>query len=412
MMKPLITTKAAVIVGAWQLGFAAAACVLTLALPLAARAQRHLKTDLATGAAFAPDGKLWVVGLDAAKHLFVQRAESLQPLVWSAPQLLDTGEDEIAADGESRPKIAFGPNPWAVISYTMPLEKPYTGFIRMLRSTDEGRHFSTPFTVHQDRQPITHRFDSIVFDQQGVLHTVWIDKRDQTPQGSGKPYPAAAAYHNTSTDGGATFGPDTKLADHTCECCRIALAPDGRGEIHALWRHVFDGEIRDHAFASLNHANPTPITRSTYDEWNIAACPHHGPGLARATESEPDAAYHAVWFGIRGRTAAAVAAVRYARLSSSGAPLDGSLRVLPDARAEHADVAAQGAHVVVVWRSTEGSLTRLRAWVSDDGGRHFSLRELAQAQGPNDHPRLAQQGSKIVVIWRLPQEIQVHDISL
>ena len=74
---------------------------------------------------------------------------------------------------------------------------------------------------------ITHRFESLALDAQGALHTVWIDKRDleAAPRvGNKLAYRGAAIYRNVSLDGGATFGPDTKVADHSCECCRIALA--------------------------------------------------------------------------------------------------------------------------------------------------------------------------------------------
>jgi hypothetical protein len=66
--------------------------------------------------------------------------------------------------------------------------------------------------------------------------------------------------------------------------------------------------------------------------------------------------------------------------------------------------------VAVVWRSSEGATTTLKAWLSKDGGQSFSLRTLGQATGYNDHPRLAQSGDKMVVVWRTQQEIQVHDI--
>jgi hypothetical protein len=38
-------------------------------------------------------------------------------------------------------------------------------------------------------------------------------------------YRGAAVYRNESQDGGRSFGPDINVADHACECCRIALSP-------------------------------------------------------------------------------------------------------------------------------------------------------------------------------------------
>ncbi len=432
---------------------------------------------LAMGAAFAPDGALWVVALDAQQRLFVMTSAD-EGRSWTAPRTLDTGADKIAADGENRPKLVFDPQGWAVITYTEPLSKPYTGQIRMLRSVDGGRSFSAPFTVHLDRQLITHRFESVAFDARGTLHTAWVDKRDLEAQasaptlagasdpsastpggasvansGEAKPnrptrspmrsltrkksdYLGAAIYRNESTDGGLTFGPDIKLADHSCECCRIALAPAPDGSLVALWRHVFAPNQRDHGFASIGReptapavatAAPVEPVRATFDRWAIDACPHHGPGLAPAMGAAVGAAvsaavsaaaaagagagsatagaggYHAVWFGQR----AGDARVRYGQLNADGSPR-GDVRVLPDERAEHAGVASVGAKVAIAWRSFDGQATLWRAWVSVDDGHSFALKELGRSASDNDHPLLAQRGEQIFALWRTAEGVRVE----
>ena len=369
------------------------------------KAAPRARAGLSIGAAIAPGGELWLVGLNQEGRLFTQSSRDLG-LTWNQPRILDTGADRVAADGENRPKIAFGPDRRAVISYTQPLAKPYTGEIRMLRSDDGGESFSAPFTVHRDRQVITHRFESLAFDRSGVLHTVWIDKRDQllaarkTGGSAGRAYAGAAIYRNESRDGGLSFGPDIKVADHSCECCRIALAPTPAGGVAALWRHVFEPNIRDHAFAVLGAATQAPV-RASLDDWRLDACPHHGPGLAAAQQG----GYHAVWFGER----AGRAAVRYGRLAADGTP-QGEARELPDPRAEHADVVASGQHVAIAWRSYNGMQTQLRAWVSADDGAHFALRELAASSEENDHPRLLATTAGIRVLWRTAKEIHVLPI--
>jgi hypothetical protein len=385
---------------------------------------------LAMGAAFAPSGALWMAALDDQQRLFVQSSAD-EGRSWSPPRVLDTGSDKIAADGESRPKLVFGPKGQVVIAYTEPLALPYTGQIRMLRSDDGGARFSAPFTVHQDRQVITHRFESVAFDAQGTLHTLWVDKRDLEAQlqaataaaalaapaasaASGaaaanaapgrRPriktsYRGAAIYRNESTDGGRSFGPDIKLADYSCECCRIALAPAPDGSLVALWRHVFAPNQRDHAFAPVvAMQGPEPV-RATFDRWAIDACPHHGPGLTPAAAG----GYHAVWFGDR----EGVAAVRYGRLKADGSP-DGEALLLPDPRAEHAAVQAVGSRVAIVWRSHDGQATRLRAWLSRDDGRSFVLKDLARSAADNDHPLLARRGEQLFALWRTTQGVRVE----
>ena len=80
--------------------------------------------------------------------------------------------------------------------------------------------------------------------------------------------------------------PEQKLADNSCECCRIALAPAPDGSLVAMWRHVFDPgaaatQQRDHAFAPVASIAAPPV-RASFDHWALEACPHHGPGLAPA----------------------------------------------------------------------------------------------------------------------------------
>jgi hypothetical protein len=371
------------------------------------RTVRSAKAGLSIGVAVSPAGLLWMVGLNSDGRLFVQTSVDFG-LNWQAARLLDIASDKVSADGENRPKIAFGPDHQVVISYTRPMAKPYTGEIRMLRSEDDGKSFSSPFTVHQDRQLITHRFESLAFDRSGILHTVWIDKRDQVlaAHAGGTStiksiYAGAAIYRNESRDGGLGFGPDIKVADHACECCRIALAPTSSGGVAALWRHVFETQIRDHAFAILGEEPNVPL-RASFDNWQVNACPHHGPGLAASQSG----GYHAIWFGEK----AGRAAVRYGRLTTNGTP-QGEAQELPDPRAEHADIVTFGKQVAIAWRSYDGKQTRLRSWVSADDGAHFDMHELAATQEENDHPRVLSTPAGIRVVWRTTKEVHVLPIQ-
>jgi hypothetical protein len=384
--------------------------------------QHKHAASLAVGAAISPAGELWITGLEAGE-LFVKSSADLGK-TWRAPLWPATGDDSIVADGDSCPSLAFGPQGQVVIAYAKPLAKPYTGDIRLLRSTDGGATFAPPITVHADRQVITHRFQSMAFDASGFLHVVWIDKRDgelawaqaRADAASAKApasaapaksaerdaerdaYRGAAIYRAVSTDGGATFGADQKLADHSCECCRIALAPTPDGHVAAVWRHVFAPNERDHAFAILGGDAVDSPARATLDHWQIDACPHHGPGLAAATGG----GWHLVWFGVRDGQAA----VRYGRLDAAGNAA-GEVRSLPDERAEHADVAAAGDRVAIVWRSFDGQNTRLRAWLSADGGQHFRLNELGATAGDSDQPHLLQRDGAFYSVWRTATGVQI-----
>ncbi len=369
-----------------------------LSMPLQAQ---HKHSQLATSYAFDQAGKLWMVGLNAQQKLFIQSSQDFGK-TWVSKEL--EADAKISADGENRPKIAIGKGGTMVITYTKPLEKPYTGEIRLIRSVDRI-NFSTPITVHDDRQLITHRFESTKFDSKGGLHIVWVDKRDaelaRSTTGKKDAYSGAAIYRKYSADGGQTFGPDIKLADHSCECCRIALLPINDGRVLAMWRHVFDGSIRDHATAFIDGKTLTKINRGSYDGWHLEACPHHGPALSPALNNQ----FHAVWFGEK----KSVAAVRYGLLNKFGEPV-GLVRELPDPRAEHADIASFGSNVVITWRSYNGKETEVKAWVSRDNGKNFQERLIKKTALDNDYPQLLEKSGDIYLLWRTEREIYVEKI--
>lgn len=369
---------------------------IMLSLPLQAQ---HKHAQLASSYAFDQAGRLWMIGLDEQQKLFVQSSQDLGK-TWLGKKL--EADAKISADGENRPKIAIGKDGAIVITYTKPLAKPYTGEIRLIRSAD-GLNFSSPVTVHDDRQLITHRFESTKFDSNGGLHIVWVDKRDaelaRSVTGKRDAYSGAAIYRKYSADGGQTFGPDIKLADHSCECCRIALLPISDGKILAMWRHVFDGSIRDHATAIIDGESPIKITRGSYDGWRLEACPHHGPALSPALNNQ----FHAVWFGEK----KTVASVRYGLLNKFGEPI-GITRELPDSRAEHADIASFGSNVVIAWRSYNGKETEVKAWVSRDNGKNFQEHLIKKTSLDNDYPQLLEKSGDIYLLWRTEKEIYVE----
>jgi hypothetical protein len=175
-----------------------------------------------------------------------------------------------------------------------------------------------------------------------------------------------------------------------------------------MWRHVFEPDVRDHAFAALGATSvAAPVVRATFDEWHVNGCPHHGPGLATAA----DGGFHTVWFGIRQQDGDAASGVRYAHLRADGSPDVQTVRRLPDDRAEHASVMAHGQRIAVVWRSSDGMVSTLKAWLSTDGGQTFTQRELAQVQGENDFARPVQLGARMAVVWRNPKEVQVYELN-
>jgi hypothetical protein len=164
-------------------------------------------------------------------------------------------------------------------------------------------------------------------------------------------YRGAAVYFAVSSDRGASFRGDYKLADHVCECCRLALAPANDGSVVAMWRHIFAPNIRDHALAQMYpDGRAGTLRRATFDDWRIDACPHHGPSLA----ADAAGRLHAVWFTEGPKRSG----VFYGRLGNHGVE---ALRRMGGETAEHADLALIGERIAVAWKEFDGERSQLRA---------------------------------------------------
>jgi hypothetical protein len=354
------------------------------------------RVELGTSVAFSPDGSLLAVRKEG-DHLQLWRSSD-EGVSWLPPVLINAQPEQISAGGDNRPKLAVAADGSIYVAWTKALAKPYTGEIRFARSVD-GKTFSPPVTVHQDRSEITHAFESMLVTGDGRIVLAWIDKRDMVVAKTTKAeYRGAAVYSAMSTDGGLTFQPERKIADHACECCRIAAAIDQDGAPVFMWRHVFAPNERDHAIVRLKaDGAPETVLRATFDHWRIDGCPHHGPSLA----VDGAGVRHAVWFNQKdgdGR-------VFYGRLEAGkqGVIVAGQ-RTVGSSRAEHADLAVAGQRVAVLWKEFDGERGRLLADISEDGGLSFRQIELATSGGASDQPRALSRGDVLYAFWRSEHE--------
>ncbi|MDO9466566.1 MAG: sialidase family protein [Thiobacillus sp.] len=371
--------------------------ILLLCLAAPAWAQhdhRPAKPALGMSVHFDTQGRLW-------------RAEAREGRVWvshsddrgrsfSAPVAVNAVPEKVAADGENRPKIVVGPARQVYVSWTQSLDKPYTGHVRFARSLDGGRSFSEPIIVNDNRDLISHRFESLLLDGSGRIHLAWLDKRDAVAaQAGGKKYAGAALYHAVSDDGGRSFGVNRRLAANSCECCRVMTVRDVDGVPLVFWRHIFGSNERDHALLKLD--GTSELVRVSHDLWKVDACPHHGPGLAVA----PDGARHLAWFN----NGPARHGLFYARMEADGRQAPPMPFGNYAAQAAHPSVAAVGAAVALAWKEFDG--TRASAWVmsSADGGRSWQApRRLAETAGPSDQPLLVTEGASVYLSWNTAQE--------
>lgn len=348
---------------------------------------------LAVAATFDADGRLWLLRA-VGRQLQLSRAEAPgQP--FSAPLTVNRTPELISADGEARPQLAVV-GQRVYIGWTQVLPQAFAGHIRLAVSDDGGRSFGEPLTVNDDRAPITHRFNAMLADAQGVT-VAWIDKRDSQGRAD---YRGAAIYSARSSDGGRSFAANRKLADHSCECCRLGLAADRDGTPVVFWRHVFAPNQRDFALARLDET----LRRASEDGWAIDACPHHGGALA----IDQEGGRHIAWF----TGAEKSPGLHYRRI-------DGEVMTVPlpfgnlDAQAGHPALTVQGASVHLVWREFDGRETRIVGMRSTDRGQSWSApAAIAKTAGAADDPLLIAGREALWLVWNTADDgLQLRQVT-
>jgi hypothetical protein len=347
------------------------------------------EAPLGFDAALDNAGHLWVVDT-VGEHIRVRRSDDMGRDFALSTIVNPTGEP-IYAEGENRPKIALGAKGELYVTWSQPRKAPWTGFVRFSRSLDGGAHFDPPKTVHHDTAEITHRFDSLAVDGKGNLIIAWIDKRDlEAATKAHKPYLGAATYYSWSTDRGASFAPEQKITDQSCECCRIALARAPDGQIDAFFRAIYGDNIRDHAYAHLPVGGPATVARATFTQWHIEGCPHHGPSLAIDTAGTR----HAVWFS----AANGKPEISYGQLQPGKPPTHGF--TVASNGASHADLTVDGKHVWIAWHQMTEHGLELMLRESTDGGVSFGEpRAIAHTDGASGWPKLIVHDHRAFVAW-------------
>jgi len=352
------------------------------------------KPSLTVTANLDEKGRLWLAAI-RDKHVYVSYSDD-RGVTQSAPVKVNAEPESILGDGENRPKIIVRKGV-VYVSYTQGLAKPMSGDIRFSRSTDGGKSFSAPITVNDNREIISHRFDSMAVNGKGHVYIAWLDKREQSAaEKKGEKYNGSAIYYATSENGGISFRRNVKIADHVCECCRTAMAIDADDYPVVVWRHIYGTNIRDHALVKLD--GKMAPARLSHENWNTASCPHHGPSLSIAA----DGSYHAAWFN----NAPERHGLFYAHSTDQGKTFSAPLNFGNfDAQAARPYVLSLGSRVYLVWKEFDGEDTGIFGMHSSDGGKSWSAPEkLAGTPDVSDWPMLVSENNRVYLSWNTKNE--------
>ncbi len=341
--------------------------------------------------AFGRDGTLWLVWM-AGGQISVANSKD-HGRSFSAPVQVTQERLNLDWGPDARPKLAIDAKGNIALAFSIFRDQAFNGEVLTTRSTDGGRSFAPPRPITANKE--SQRFEAIGIDPGGTVFVAWLDKRNRVPaQQSGQKYDGAGLFFATSGDAGATYSGARLVADNTCECCRLGLAFDGAGHPVVVFRNIFEGGVRDHAIVTFTDlATPGEVHRVSRDDWQIAACPHHGPSLTIS----PEGTYHVTWY----TNGKARKGLFYAQSRDGGKTFSNPLPVGQPNRSPSRPQIISGPHgLVMVWKEFDGQKTSVNLMTSrDDGATWSNPRTIADTSDSSDHPLLVSDGQRTYLSW-------------
>jgi hypothetical protein len=340
---------------------------------------------------FAQDGTLWLAWMAGGQVSVASSKDGGHTI--STPVQVTQGKPNLDWGPDARPKIAIDRKGGIAVAFSTFRDEAFNGEVFYSRSADGGRSFAPPKPITGSTE--SQRFEALGLNADGTLFAAWLDKRNRVPaKQAGKKYDGAALFFAMSKDGGATYSQAEMVADNTCECCRLGLAFDPAGHPVVLFRNIFAGGVRDHAVVTFNGSGaPGELHRVSVDDWQISACPHHGPSLSVA----PDGTYHVAWY----TNGKARKGLFYARSQDGGKTFSepmpiGQVRKGPSR--PYVIAGPQG--TVLVWKEFDGEKTTVNLMTSADAGKTWSQpRVVASTLDASDHPLLVSDGQQTYLSW-------------
>jgi len=347
---------------------------------------------------FDADGKLWAVWV-FGKHLYVNHSSDLGE-TFSTPVKVNAAAKKISTNGESRPHIKVAKNGNIYVSYAIKLKKRFSGHVMFSRSTDDGKSFSTPIIVNDNQDMIGHSFPYLEINADDQPFIAWLDSRDRVAaKKTGDDYNGSALYYAVSNDDGVSFEANQKIADTTCQCCRLGVAMDNNDLPVVSWRHIFGDNIRDQAIVRFtDNGSFTDARRISEDQWKVEACPHHGSTLAVDNNGD----YHTAWF----TNGSVRQGLFYAHSNSQGEQFSTPLPFGDlDAQPKHPSLVAVANKLYLAWREFDGSQSHIRLKQSDDGGTEWTATQtIASTADQADYPMLISDGETPYLSWHTKAE--------
>ena len=328
--------------------------------------------------AFGPDGTLWLAWMAGGQVSVASSKDAGAQLFGAGPG--DQGDSSTSIGGRTR-----GRRSWSIASGGIALafsifrDKAFNGQVLYTRSTDGGKSFAA-------LRPITANNESQRFEALASIRTERCSRHGST---SAIAFPRRRAAGNTRARGCSSrrrttaARPIREARAGGRQHLRMLPArsgirrprPSGRG----VQKYLRGRRARSRGHDVHRVSTPGEVHRVSKDDWQIAACPHHGPSLV----------------DLAGRDLSR--RLVHQRQGAQGTVLCALARRGPDAslsrcRSGSADrnptrpyVLAGAAGTAMVWKEFDGEKTTVKLMTSRDDGETLVAAEDDRRARPT-HP--------------------------
>lgn len=170
------------------------------------------------------------------------------------------------------------------------VENPEGYDIRLVRSTDRGRSWSTPLSPHRDGTKTQHGFVSMVAEGDDRVLISWLDGRlAETIENAATAHDdhdhesAPMTLRSAVVDRAGKLSDEFEIDERTCSCCQTDMSRWGQTSLIA-YRDRSQEEIRDISVAQKSSTGWSLPRRLHEDHWKIEGCPVNGPAITHNGE--------------------------------------------------------------------------------------------------------------------------------
>lgn len=231
--------------------------------------------NLARGA----DDKLYLSWVDReGEEVGVLRFSVLEENGWGEPLEIMQGED-LFLNWADFPSVSALENGLLIAHWLREGDVLHGYTAEFSISSDRGRRWTAPKTLHSDLSPVEHGFVSIVPIDHNTFGAIWLDGRRTVGKAHGQGE-TGLCYRTIS--GSGELGDEKVLDPRVCDCCQTSLVTTSEGGLLATYRDRSPDEVRDISIARFDGrawSEPEPVH---VDGWLIAGCPVNGPRVAFA----------------------------------------------------------------------------------------------------------------------------------